>query len=259
MTERVECFMLKAEIGFCRRNQTTPMRTLCHTWKTLLATLMSLGLFCILAGVALAAPTHLTVPAHSKVLSAVPAIGSTITSAPTKVTVTVAENLNPDPAKSNLFVYGPSADATSTLISQGNAQIPLSSPKEMSINITPNSGHANGVYVVVWETVSADDGDAAAGAFSFTVNASGVSSTPTPSTSQAPTTPPTSTGNTTNTTAAGIPIWAAIVVALVALIVGLGLGRFALAGPRKPARSSFSSIRAAASQDVEQEEASKRP
>lgn len=234
------------------------MRTLSHIWKLLLATLMSLGLCCMLAGIAIAAPTHVTAPTHSKVLSADPAIGSTITSAPTKVTVTVAENLNPDPIKSNLFVYGPSADATSTLISQGNAQIPLSSPKEMSINITPNSGHVNGVYIVMWITVSADDGDAAAGAFSFTVNTGGVSnSTPTPSTSQAPTTPPTSTSNTTSTT--GTPMWVAIVAALVALIVGLGVGRFALAGQRKPTPSSFSSLRAAASQDMEQEEANKRP
>lgn len=235
------------------------MRTFYNLWKTLLITALSGGLFCVLAGVALAAPASATVPMHAKVLSADPAIGSTVTTVPTKVTVMVAENLNPDPTKSNLVVYGPSADATDTLISQGNAQIPLSNPKEMTISITPNSGHVNGVYVVEWKTVSADDGDPAAGAFSFTVNTSGASGTPTTSTSpNQTTTPPTSPSNQTN--AAGTPLWVSIVAALVALIVGLGLGRLAFAGQRKPAApSSFRAMRAAVSQDEEQEEVGKRP
>ncbi|MEO7020630.1 MAG: copper resistance protein CopC [Ktedonobacteraceae bacterium] len=233
------------------------MRIFSYTLKALLAAAIGLGLLCIIVSTAFAAPAYPTMPAHSKVLSSEPAIGSTITTAPTKVTVTVAENLNPDPTKSNLFVYGPSADATNTLISQGNAQIPLSNQKEMSVSITPNSAHMNGIYVVVWETVSADDGDPAAGAFSFTVNANGVSSTPTPSASQNHTPTPISTS--TNN-ASGIPIWASIVVALVALIVGLGLGRFVFAGQRKPTpSSSFSAMRTAASKNVEQEEANKHP
>lgn len=233
------------------------MRTSCQALKALLATIIGFGLCCVLVSAALAAPAYPTLSTHAKVLSSDPAIGSTITSVPTKVTVTVAENLNPDPTKSNLFVYGPSVDATNTLISQGNAQIPLSNPKEMAVNIKPNSGHVNGVYVVMWETVSADDGDPAAGAFSFTVNTSGISSTPTPGTSPGQTTtPPASVNNTTN--AAGLPIWASIVAALVALLVGLGVGRFAFAGSRKPAPSSFSSMRAEALKDVEQEEVNKR-
>src|SRR5437588_10598877 len=87
--------------------------------QVLLATLLSLGLVGILVGVASAQP------AHAKVFKAIPAIGSTITQAPTKVTVFALENINPDPKLSNLFVYSPSGD----LISQGNAVVPLSSPK----------------------------------------------------------------------------------------------------------------------------------
>jgi methionine-rich copper-binding protein CopC len=180
------------------------MRTSRYALKTLLAAALSLSLLCMMAGAVFAAP------AHAKVGSADPGINSTVTKAPTKVTVFALENINPDPTKSNLIVYGPSADATDTVISQGNAQIPLSNPKEMSINITPNAGHINGVYVVYWKTVSADDGDAADGTFSFTVNTSGTSAS--------------STSGSNTSTSTGTPVWVPIVAALVALLVGLGAG-----------------------------------
>ena len=73
-----------------------------------LAALLSLGLLFVIGGIAAAhgsVPTHATVPAHAKVYKAIPAIGSTIAQAPTTVTVFTLENINPDPRKSNLFVY----------------------------------------------------------------------------------------------------------------------------------------------------------
>lgn len=223
--------------------------------KLLLAALVTLGILCVTAGTVLAAP------AHAKVISSDPAIGSTIASAPTKVTVTTAEDMNPDPAKSNLLVYGPGSDVTNTLISQGDAKIPLSNPKEMSVEIKPDSAHLNGVYVVVWKTVSADDGDDAAGAFTFTVNTGASAATPTPTASTVTTPSPT---NTSTNSSSGMPIWVPIVSALVALIVGLGAG-LALSR-RKPATattsaSSFGAMRAAARapEDVKDEEPSNRP
>jgi len=57
----------------------------------LFATLLSLGLLFVIVGTVSA---H---SAHAKVLSATPAIGSTITQAPAKVTVLTAENMNPNP------------------------------------------------------------------------------------------------------------------------------------------------------------------
>jgi copper resistance protein C len=221
--------------------------------KNLLAAVASLGLLCVTAGVAFAAPAQPTIPSHAKVLTADPAIGSTIALAPTKVTVFAAENINPDPAKSNLQVYGPGTDATDTLITQSSAQISLTDPKQMSIAITPNPGHTSGVYVVFWKTVSADDGDPASGTFTFTVNPTGASSTPT----AAPTkvTTPANTGG-SSTVSTGSPIWVPIVAALAALIVGLGAG-FGL-GRRKPAASSIGAMRASIAQD-KQEEAGKRP
>lgn len=217
-----------------------------RSWlKAFLATIIGLGLFCVTTGLASAASAHPARPSHAKVWKSDPGVGSTIAQAPTKVTVFTLENINPDPTKSNLQVYGPSADATDTLISQGNAQVSLSNPKEMSILITTNQGHVNGVYVVFWKTVSADDGDAAAGSFSFTVRTSGTGATPT--------TP----ARTNSTTLSGIPLWVPIVATLAALLVGLGAG-LAL-GRRKPAVSSLAAMRASLKDERTREEVDKHP
>ena len=178
------------------------MRTSHRYIRLLAATLLSLGLLFVVVGTVSA---H---PAHAKVLSATPAIGSTITQAPTKVTVFTAENINPNPKLSNLFVYSPAGD----LISQGDAKVSLSNPKEMSISIKPTG---NGVYVVRWITVSAQDGDPDEGAFVFTVK---------PAVVAAPTA--TSHGSTTTTTSgsSGIPLWVPILVGILALLIGLGAG-----------------------------------
>ncbi len=185
-----------------------------------LATLLSLGLLFVIGGAASAygnVSTHVTVPAHAKVYKAIPAIGSTIAQAPTTVTVFTLENMNPDPKKSNLFVYGPSGD----LISQGNAQVALNNPREMSIAI---KAAGNGIYVVRWITVSAEDGDPDEGAFVFTVK-------------PAVTTQP-ATANGATTTASGTigtPIWVPILVGILALLIvlgsGLGIGRRSVVSP----------------------------
>lgn len=228
------------------------MHTTRSTVKALLAAVASLGLLCITASAAFAAPAQPTLAAHAKVWKSDPAVGSTVVQAPTKVTVFALEDINPDPKKSNLQVYGPSADATDTLVSQGNAQVALSDPKQMSISITPNSGHTSGVYIVFWSTVSADDGDAASGTFSFTVNPAGASASTPVATPSHPTTPVSTSGDTAST---GTPIWVPIVAALVALLVGLGAGLGL--GRRKPAASSVATLRASIAQD-NKEEADKR-
>src|SRR5947199_2327601 len=112
------------------------MKTLHRCTQALFAALLSMGLLFVVAG---------TASAHAKVLSATPAIGSTITKAPTTVTVECAENLNPNPKLSNLFVYNSKGD----LISQGNAKVSLTNPKEISVTIKPGGV---GIYVVQWIT-----------------------------------------------------------------------------------------------------------
>lgn len=196
----------------------------------LLSPLVALALLLTMAGMAAA---HTAYPAHAKVYKAIPGIGSTIAEAPTSVTVFTLENINPDPTKSNLFVYAPGGD----LISQGNAKVSLSNPQEMSISIKPSG---SGTYIVRWITVSAADGDPDQGAFFFKVQA-GAAATPTP----APTASNSGTGTTpTATPTGGTPIWVPIVVGFIALLVGLaggwGLGR---SGRRRTATSSIGAMR----------------
>jgi methionine-rich copper-binding protein CopC len=216
--------------------------------KLPLAALFSIGVLLIMAGTASAhstASTHPVIPAHAKVNKAIPAIGSTVAQAPTSVTVFTLENINPNPTKSNLFVYSPAGD----LISQGNAQVSLQNPREMSIKITPDSKNLNGIYVVRWITVSAQDGDPDQGAFVFTV-AAGAAATPTAAstTSTHQNTPPPS--NTTSSGSGGTPVWVPIVVGIVALLVGLG-GGLGL-GLRNSAPAIGSMRRSVAQQSEEQ-------
>lgn len=182
--------------------------------RVLLATLLSMGLLLVVAtGTAFA---------HAKVDSATPGIGSIISAAPTTVTVHTLENMKPGPTNSNLFVYSPAGD----LISQGDATIGLNDPTHMSVKIKPSG---DGVYVVQWKTVSADDGDPDQGAFTFTVKAGAAATTvatPVATAAVSATKPAATTGN-------SFPTLPLIGTAIVALIVGLGVG-FGL-GRNRPA------------------------
>ena len=243
------------------------MRTTKHSIRLLLAALFSMGLVVVMTGTVSAqtvARSTTAIPAHAAVLSAIPAIGSTVSQAPTSVTVFTAEPINPDPKVSNLFVYGPAGEATAKLISQGNAQVSLTNPKEMSIKIKPDSTHLNGVYVVHWITKSALDGDPDEGAFTFTVNtgaAATATATATPAATATAagqtTTPPVSNTNGNS----GTPIWLTVVIALIGLIIGLGAG-FGLGhrGATRPAIASGSTL-GSMRQNIqqEQEESTKRP
>lgn len=220
------------------------MNTLHRHPQLLLVTMLSLGLLFIMAGTVSA---HSTLPAHAKVLNAIPAIGSTITRPPTTVTVFTAENINPDPKLSNLFIYDPAGD----LISQGNAKVSLTNPREMSIAIKPDSKNIAGIYIVRWITVSAEDGDPDQGAFVFTVKpAASAVPTATATTSQTTTPPSTTTTGTSDT-----PLWVPIVVGVLALLIGLGVGTGI---GRARTVSSIGSMRRSISQQAQEEEPTKR-
>jgi methionine-rich copper-binding protein CopC len=187
-----------------------------------------------------------TLPLHASVWRSDPAIGSTIASAPTQVTVFTLESIKPQ--GSSLQVYGPGPDATDALISQGSTRFPLTDSRQMAITIAPLSGHLSGVYIVFWHTVSADDGDPDSGSFTFTVSAGG-RATPTPARSTTPTSP--STG-----AVQASALWVPIGAALVALIAGLGIG-FGL-GRRRSGGRSLGALRASIVQTRTEEEAGER-
>ncbi len=205
-----------------------------------LATFLGLGLLFTMVGTAAA---RSSVPAHAKVYKSIPAIGSTITQAPTTVTVFTLENINPDPKLSNLFVYSPSGD----LISQGNAKVSLSNPQQMSIAIKPAG---NGVYVVRWITVSALDGEPDQGAFVFSVKpAASATPTPTATTIAGQGTPP------PPSITSGTPLWVPIVVGVLALLLGLGAG---VGLSRRGSASAFRAMRTVVAQQPQEKENTKR-
>ena len=105
--------------------------------RLLTAFALSCGLLFAFFGVASA---HTSVANHAKVTKAIPAIGSTIATAPTTVTVFTAENMKTDTKDSNMFVYGPSGE----LISTGNATFNVNNPQTMSVTIKPEK---DGIYV----------------------------------------------------------------------------------------------------------------
>lgn len=228
--------------------------------RLLFVTICSLGLLLVMSVMSgtVAAQTISrsapALPAHASVIKAIPAIGSTITQAPTSVTVFTAENINPDPKVSNLFVYGPSGEASAALISQGNAQVSLTNPEEMSVKIKPDPQHLNGMYVVRWITRSALDGDPDEGAFTFTVNtsAAGTTGTPTPvaTTTGQGTTPAT-------TSSGGTPVWVDALLAVAGLVVGLGAGVVVGRRGRAAPAASLGAMRRAIAD--EQRETTKRP
>lgn len=200
--------------------------------SVLSAVLLSIALFFVITATASARANH------AKVYKAIPTIGSTIEQAPTTVTVFTLQNMNPDPKKSNLFVYGQSGD----LISQGDAKVSLSNPMQMSVAIKAGG---NGVYVVRWITASAVDGDPDEGAFVFTVK---------PGVTTQPTTP---TGATTTALGTnGTPIWVPILVGVLALLIGVGCG---LAIGRRSAVSPMRAMRKAlAEQQAREDSPTKR-
>ena len=163
-----------------------------------LAVLLSLGLLLF--------ATTIPALAHAKVISATPGIGSTISTAPTTITVEAAENINPDPKLSNLFAYSPNGE----LISQGDAKVSLNNPKEMSVQIKPQGA---GIYVVRWITTSALDGDPDEGAFVFTVQSTPATKSPTGTVS-----PP------VPTTSNGFPLIPVSIASILALLLGLAGG-----------------------------------
>lgn len=181
--------------------------------SALLALSLTLGL--TLAAIVSVAQTP-TAAAHAKYTSSVPASNSTVTEAPTVVTVHFAEEVNP--AGSDLIVY----DTKGNKVSTGAGTVDTSDAKTMTV---PMAGDDSESYLVVWHTVSLDDGDAAVGAFIFNVGSTakagdGGGSTVTAGASA-----------TAESASSGVPGWVVALVGVLGLVIG-SAGTFVLAGRR---------------------------
>jgi copper resistance protein C len=154
--------------------------------------------------------------AHAKYTNSTPAANSTVTQAPSVVTVHFGEDVNP--AGSGLVVY----DTKGRVVSTAAGSVDTSNIKTISVPMTGDDAES---YLVVWHTVSLDDGDPAVGAFIFNVG------TPAqPGDSGGSTTSP-GTSTTTNSTS-GTPGWLVALVGIAGLIFG-GAGTLVLAGRRR--------------------------
>ena len=140
--------------------------------------------------------------AHAKPVSSTPSPNQNLTTAPTSVTIIFGQNVKPD--GSDIFVY----DKDGKKVSTAAATVDPNDLKKMSV---PMAGDDSESYLVVWHTVSADDGESAIGSFSFGVNAAAddlPSSTTTPSASS------------------GVQPWLAALIGVIGLILGGGAGYY---------------------------------
>lgn len=167
----------------------------------------------LILGLALAAVASMTqspiASAHAKLESSVPAANSTVTQAPSVVTLHFAEDLNP--ASSDVTMY----DIAGKVVSTGKAQVDTNDPKTMTVQMTGNDSES---YLVVWHNVSLDDGDPAIGSFTFNVGQHASQPTATPSDAGG-----TGAGNTAGS-AQGMPGWVAALAGILGLVVGGAVG-----------------------------------
>jgi methionine-rich copper-binding protein CopC len=139
---------------------------------------------------------------HAAYKSSVPAANSVVKVAPSVVSITFVQRL--DPSLLNITVYGNTAD----VVSMGKAQISATDPYTATVTM---KGDGSDIYRVDWNNKSAEDGDPTLGAFVFAVSASGSSDKVQQGSS------------TVLTVSNGVPGWLAALLGVGGLIVGAGV------------------------------------
>jgi methionine-rich copper-binding protein CopC len=118
--------------------------------------------------------------AHAEPARAEPPINGRVATAPSKLEVWFSEEV--DTKEVRLSVKGPDGST----VDQGDTAVDLFDPERRHVTVTlkPNLGPGN--YVVSWHTVSALDGDAADGYFSYFVEGGTPSASPVASPAASP-------------------------------------------------------------------------
>lgn len=142
-----------------------------------------------------------TASAHATPDRSTPAPNATVRTAPTSVTIHFLEDVNPN--GSDITVY----DAHGKVASSGPAQVSTTDAKTMTVSM---QGDDSETYLVVWHTVSADDGDPDIGSYSFFVGAATATSTGQPGSG--------------GSASGGMPIWLGILLGIIGLAAGAAGG-----------------------------------
>ena len=111
-------------------------------------------------------PSVTAVLAHADYERSVPAADEVVNQAPQQVQVWFTQDLFRREGENSLEVYGPGE----LRVDLDDAAIDDDDRKLMTVSLQPDL--ADGVYIVRWRNLSADDGDAAEGEFQFSVRAS---------------------------------------------------------------------------------------
>ena len=98
--------------------------------------------------------------AHAEFQSSVPQGDATVKPAPSEVSITFSEEVNP--SLSQIVVD----DATGKQVDKADSHIVGSDAKQLAVGLQPL---AAGTYEVLWTSVAADDGHKLTGKFKFTV------------------------------------------------------------------------------------------
>jgi hypothetical protein len=98
--------------------------------------------------------------AHADLASADPAAGATVKTAPTTISITFTEEV--EPKFSTIEVL----DAKGTHFDDGKAQTAPDNAKLLSVSVKPL---APGTYKVIWHATAADDSHKTKGNYAFTV------------------------------------------------------------------------------------------
>ncbi|MEO7000508.1 MAG: copper resistance protein CopC [Ktedonobacterales bacterium] len=176
-----------------------------HSARLIRPLVIALATLALGIGALLVAPASIA-SAHAKYKSSDPASGAILKKAPTTVTVHFEESVNP--TGSEVLIYDANGKPVSVA---GSSQVDRADLTTMTVNM---HGDTSEIYLVVWHTVSADDGDADIGSFTFLVNPSASTISAVNGSSGA------STANTTAASAAGTPVWVTALVGILCLLIG---------------------------------------